>query len=35
MIQGIPESYRDDFLNFNEIRTERRTKAPLFPLIEK
>ena len=34
-IQGISDSFKIDFLNFNEMRTESRTENPIIPLIKK
>ena len=34
-IHGISDSFRNDFLNFNEMRTENRTENPIVPLIKK
>ena len=29
------DSFKNDFLNFNEMRTENRTENPIVPLIKK
>ena len=34
-IQGISDSFRDDFLNFSEMKTENRTENTIVPLIKK
>ena len=34
-IHGISDSFRNDFLNFNEMRTENRTEYSIISLIEK